>query len=69
MYSYCSNNAVTLLNVAKSIKIRSIMNFKNLKFTCSSFISQPARQPTARPGCARAMALNFYTTKVIASDL
>ena len=42
MHSYCSNNAVTLLNAAKSIKIRSIINFKNLKFTHISSISQPA---------------------------
>ena len=53
MHSYCSNNAVTLLNAAKSIKNRSIMNFKILKFTCISSISQPASQPTCQPACRK----------------
>ena len=63
MHSYCSNNAVTLLNTAKGIKIQSIMNFKNLKFTRISFISQPASQPAIRPGCASATALEFLHSK------
>ena len=50
----------TLLNAAKSIKIRSIMNFKNLKFTCISSISQPA---CIRPGCVSTMALEFLHNK------
>ena len=56
---FCSNNAVTLLNAAKSIKIRSIMNFKNLKFTRISSISQPS----VRPGSASATALEFLHSK------
>ena len=44
MHSYCSNNAVTLLNAVKSIKIRSIMNFKNLKIY-PHFVYQPASLP------------------------
>ena len=63
MHSYCSNNAITLLNTAKSIKIRSIMNFKNLKFTCISTISQPASQPAVRPGSTSATALEFLHNK------
>ena len=59
MHSYCSNNAVTLLNTAKSIKIRSIMNFKKLKFTRISSISQPA----VRPGSTSATALEFLHNK------
>ena len=55
MHSYCSNNAVTLLNAAKSIKIQSIMNFKNLKFTRILSISQPA----VRPHFVSATALEF----------
>ena len=42
---YCSTNAVTVLNAPKSSKIRSTMNFKNLKFTCISSASQPASLP------------------------
>ena len=67
MHSYCSNNAVTLLNTAKSIKIQSIMNFKNLKFTRISSISQPASQlasqPAVRPGSASATAVEFLHNK------
>ena len=67
MHSYCYNNAVTLLNAAKSIKIQSIMNFKNLKFARISSIgqpaSQPASQPAIRPGSASATALEFLHNK------
>ena len=63
MHCYCSNNAVTLLNTAKSIKVQSIMNFKNLKFTSISSASQPASQPDVRPGCASATALEFLHNK------
>ena len=59
MRVYCSNNAVTLLNAAKSIKIRSMMNFKNLKFARISSISQPA----VRPGSVSATALEFLHNK------
>ena len=59
MHSYCSNNAVTVLNAAKSLKIRSTMNFKNLKFTRISSASQPASQPAVRPGSAQGRIQNF----------
>ena len=59
MHSYCSNNAVTVLNAAKSLKIRSTMNFKNLKFTWISSASQPA----VRPGSASATAPEFLHNK------
>ena len=49
MHSYCSNNAVTVLNAAKSLKIQSTTNFKNLKFTRISSASQPASRPASRP--------------------
>ena len=60
MHSYRSNNAVTLLNAAKSLKIRSTMNFKNLKFTCISSASQPSCHKTQT---ASAMALEFLCNK------
>ena len=63
MHSYCSNNAVTVLNAAKSLKIQSTMNFKNLKFTRISSASQPASQPAVRPGSASATALEFLHNK------
>ena len=67
MYSYCSNNAVIVLNAAKSLKIRSTTNFKNLKFTrissASQLASQPASQPAVRPGSASATALEFPHNK------
>ena len=59
MHSYCSNNAVTVLNAAKSLKIRSTMNFKNLKFTRISSASQPA----VRPGSDSATTLEFLHNK------
>ena len=59
MHSYCSNNAVTVLNVAKSLKIQSTMNLKNFKFTRISSASQPA----VRPGSASATALEFLHNK------
>ena len=42
MHSYCSNNAVTVLNAAKSLKIRSTMNFKNVLLLTSGCKSAPA---------------------------
>ena len=60
MHSYSSNNALSVLNTAKSIKIRSIMNFKYLKFT---HICLSASQPAVRPGCASATALEFLHNK------
>ena len=59
MHSYCSNNAVTVLNAAKSSKTRSTVNFKNSKFTRISSASQPA----VRPGFASATALEFLHNK------
>ena len=63
MHSYCSNNAVTVLNTAKSSKIWSTTNFKNLKFTCISSASQPASrpasQPAVRPSSTSATVLEF----------
>ena len=49
---------VALLNAAKSIKVRSKMNFKILNFTCILSISQSASQPAIRPGFTSAMALH-----------
>ena len=63
MHSYCSNNAATVLNVAKTLKIQSTTNFKNLKFTRISSASQPANQPAVRPGSTSAMALEFIHNK------
>ena len=63
MHSYCSNYAVTVLNAAKSLKIRSAMNFKILKFTCILSASQPASQPAVRPIFTSAMALEFLYSK------
>ena len=39
------------------------MNFKNLKFTNISSISQPASQPAVRPDSASATALEFLHNK------
>ena len=63
MHSYCSNNVVTVLNAAKNSKIRSTMNFKNLKFTRIMSASQPASQSAVKPGSASAMALEFLHNK------
>ena len=55
MHWYCCNNAVHLLNKAKSRVFQSIMNFENLEnrmdFICLP-ASQPATQTYVRPGCA-----------------
>ena len=59
MHSCCSNNVVTLLNAAKSLKIQSTMNVKNLKFTRILSASQPA----VRPNCASATFLQFLHSK------
>ena len=59
MHSYCSNNAVTVLNAAKSLKIQSIINFKNLSFTRILSASQPA----IRPSFASATAVEFLHNK------
>ena len=58
-FLYCSNNAATLINAAKSLKIQSKMNFKNSKFTHVSSASQPA----VRPGSTSATALKFLHNK------
>ena len=63
MHSNCSNNAVIVLNAAKSLKIQSTMNFKNLKSTHILSASQPASQPAVRPGSASATALEFLHNK------
>ena len=60
MHSYCSNNGVTLLNVAKSLKIRSTMIFKNSNLPAFHL---PASQPAVRPGSASAIALEFLHNK------
>ena len=60
MRSYYSNNAITVLNVAKSSKIRSTTNLKNLKFTAFHL---PASQPAVRPGSTSATALEFLHNK------
>ena len=44
---YSFNNAVRLLNKAKSRLFRSIMNFKNFE-NHVDFVSQPASQPASR---------------------
>ena len=49
MHSYCSNNVVTVLNIAKSSKTQATTNFKNLKFTDISSASQLAGQPASQP--------------------
>ena len=59
MHSHCSNNAVTLLKAAKSLKILMYNEFKNLKFTRILSVSQPA----VRPGSASATALEFLHNK------
>ena len=63
MHSYCSNNAVTVLNAARSSKTQSTMNFKNLKFTRILSASQPATQPAVRSGSTSATALEFLHNK------
>ena len=58
------NNAVCLVNKAKSQLFRSILNFNFFKITWISSAGQPACQPackpacqpTVRPGCARCRA-------------
>ena len=60
MHSYCSNNAVTLLNAAKSIKIRSTLYNEFLKF---EIYPHSINQPAIRPGCPSAMALKFLHNK------
>lgn len=60
----CIHTAVImLLNTAKSLKIYSIANVINLKFTCILLACQPASQPVVRPSCTSFMASEFYTTK------
>ena len=67
MYLHCSNNAITYLNAAKSLKITSTTNLKiqNLPRISSANLpaslpaSQPTSQPAVRPSCARCMALEF----------
>ena len=72
MHSYCSNNAITLLKVAKSTYKNSIYKIKILKFICISFASQPASQPAVRHGahykrplliCASTKSLEKHAVK------
>ena len=76
MHFYCSSNAVTVLNAAKSLKIRSKVNFINFlpafhlpasqpaaNQPASQPASQQASQPAIRPGSASAMALEFLHNK------
>ena len=68
MHWYCCNNAVRLLNKAKS-RFQTIMNFKNLE-NRMDFVHQPASQPYIRPGCAIGVGLQkFNTAKLIVSHL
>ena len=60
--NHSCNNAVYLLNTAKSRLFRSIMNFENHVDFCLSAgqpASQPASLPAVRPGCARCRALKI----------
>ena len=57
---YCCNNAVHLLNKAKSLLLLSIMNFENLE-NCLDFVS--AGQPNVTPSCARCMAPEIQHSK------
>ena len=59
MHWYCYNNAVRLLNKAKSGLFQSIMNFENRM----DFVCQPANQPYVRPGYARSMAPEVLHSK------
>ena len=52
------NNAVRLLNKAKSRLFQSIMNFKNFE-NHVDFVCWPASQPAIRLGCARCRALKI----------
>ena len=54
-----TNNAITLLNTAKSLKIKSVMNFKIQTKNDTYFICQPDSRPAVRPGCAKCMAPEF----------
>ena len=55
---YSNNNALRLLNKAKSRLFRSIMNFKNFE-NHVDFVCRPASQPAVRPGCTRCRALKI----------
>ena len=66
MHWHSFNNAVCLLNKAKSQLLRSTMNFKNFEnhvdFVCrpaSQPASQPTSQPAIRPSYARCRALKI----------
>ena len=60
MHSYFSNDAVILLNAAKGLKHNK---FKKLKFTRILSASQSAIRPLG------VWLQNFYTAKVLTSDL
>ena len=62
MHWYCCNDAVRLLNEAKSQLFQSIMNFENLE-NCLDFVCQPACQPNVRPGCDRCTAPEIKHSK------
>ena len=62
MHWYCCNNAVRLLNEAKSRLFQSIMNFENFKNRLD-FVCQPASRPNVRLGCARCKAPEIKHSK------
>ena len=62
MHWYCCNNAVRLLNKAKSRLVQSVMNFENLKNRLD-FICQPASWPNVRPSCAWCTAPEIQHSK------
>ena len=49
------NDAVSLLNEAKTRIFQPTANFENFEIHLY-FVSQPASQPAVRPGCARCRA-------------
>ena len=63
MHSYCSNNAVTLLKEAKSLKNSIYNEFLKLKFTRILIDRQQANQPSPRPSSTGATALEFLHNK------
>ena len=58
MHWHSFNNAVPLLNKAKSRLFRSIMNFKNFE-NHMDIVCWLASQPAIRLGCARCRALKI----------
>ena len=68
MQWYCCNNAVPLLNEAKTLTFPSIPNFKNFEIYLN-FVCQPASQPAVRPTSTRCTAPEIPHNKPIAADL